>query len=624
MNFRLLSKLLGILSLLIGGFMLFSLVWADPGIGAHTDTAPGIAVDRPETHGIWGLIYSAIICWIVGGTMYWYGREADKTIFRKEAMAVVGLSWVLATLLGALPYMLSGTCRGPSIRVFEEADTILVSASRLKVWKSWETADPVSEQEMAVLKAIAGSDARGLSRRQLVNQTGLSNAPQVFGELNQRHPWGKRLSQPGEEPDAPADRSSNYRLNFVRMGLVDSMFESQSGFSTTGATVICDLEDPFLVPHCILFRRSSTHFLGGLAIIVLFVVLLGQGSAGKALMRAEMPGPTQDNSNARMQPTAWLFAAMYVGLNFVLAVILMFLGMSIFDSVCHAFGTMATGGFSTYNSSLGHFVQDGQNGRAIEYVVILFMILAGANFTLLYFVIAGNPMALLKDLEFRTYVWVIGSVTVAIILFGFGHGDADFSNVEASFRNGLFQVVSVITTTGYGTADFDQWNDFSRAALLVLMFIGGCAGSTGGGMKVIRHILFVKILGMEITHAYQPKQVQLLKIGGKTAEDQTLRHLILVYFGLIALLFVFGFLVLMMIEPNHTWGADPSNKLIDSASAVAATLNNIGPGLGVVGATENYSNFSFVSKSMFVWLMMLGRLEIFPILVLLAPRFWRD
>ena len=624
MNFRLLSKLLGILSLLIGGFMLFSLIWADPGLGVHTDAHRGIVIDRPETNGIWGLIHSALICWILGGLMYWYGREADTKIYRKEAMAVVGLSWVLATLLGALPYMLSGTCRGPSIRVFEEADTILVSASRLKIWKSWETAEPVSKPEMEVLKVIASTDARGLSQRELIDQTGLSDAREIFSQLNQRAPWAKRLSQPGEDLNVPADRSSNYRLNFVKMGLIDSMFESQSGFSTTGATVICDLEDPFLIPHCILFWRSSTHFLGGLGIIVLFVVLLGQGSAGKALMRAEMPGPTQDNSNARMQHTAWLFAAMYVGLNFILAVILMFLGMSIFDSVCHAFGTMATGGFSTYNSSIGHFVQEGQNGRAIEYVVILFMILAGANFTLLYFVIAGNPMALLKDLEFRTYVWVIGVVAVAIIIFGVSHGDADFSTAEESFRNGLFQVVSIITTTGYGTANFDQWNDVSRAMLLLLMFIGGCAGSTGGGMKVIRHILFVKILGMEITHAYQPKQVQLLKISGKTADDQTLRHLILVYFGLIALLFVFGFLFIMMFEPNLTWGADPSNKLIDSASAVVATLNNIGPGLGVVGATENYSNFSFLSKSMFVWLMMLGRLEIFPILVLLAPRFWRD
>jgi len=186
MNFRLLSKLLGILALLIGGFMLFSLVWADPGIGAHTDVAPGIAVDRPESNGVWGLIYSALICWLLGGTMYWYGRDADTKIYRKEAMAVVGLSWVLATMLGALPYMLSGTCRGPSIRVFEEADTILVSASRLKVWKSWETAGPVTEDEMAVLGAIASSDARGMSQRELVVATGLFDAPAVFRELNQR------------------------------------------------------------------------------------------------------------------------------------------------------------------------------------------------------------------------------------------------------------------------------------------------------------------------------------------------------------------------------------------------------------------------------------------------------
>jgi len=624
MNFRLLSKLLGILALLIGGFMLFSLAWADPNLGAHTD--PVVKIDRPETNGIWGLIYSALICWIAGGAMYWYGRDADKKIYRKEAMAVVGLSWVLATVFGALPYIFSGTCRGPSVRVFEESQTVLVSASRLKFWKSWEVADPVGERELKILKAVSQTEknARGLTERELIEQTGLAEAPELFRELNQQWPWSKWLSEPGEYPDAPADRASNYRLNWVRMGLVDSMFESQSGFSTTGATVLCDLEDPYLTPHCILFWRSSTHFLGGLGIIVLFVVLLGQGSAGKALMRAEMPGPTQDNFNARMQHSAWLFAAVYVGLNIVLAVILKLLGMSIFDSVCHAFATMATGGFSTYNSSLGHFLQDGTNGKTIEYVVIVFMILAGANFTLLFLAMTGNVWQLLKDLEFRTYVSTISLVTFAIMLFGFIKGDADFATLEEAFRNGLFQVVSIITTTGYGTADFDQWNHFSRALLLILMFIGGCAGSTGGGMKVIRHVLFVKILGMEISSAFQPKEVRMLKLGGKAVEDQTLRHSILVYFSLVCLLFVFGFLVVMMFEPDVTWGVDPGNKVVDSASAVASTLNNIGPGLGVVGATQNYSNFSFLSKSLFVWLMMLGRLEIFPILVLFAPRFWRD
>ncbi len=627
MNFRLLSKLLGILAMLIGGFMLFSLIWADPNFGIRTD--PVVQVDRPETDGVWGLIYSAVICWACGGLMLWFGRPSDTKIYRKEAMAVVGLSWVLATFLGALPYMLSGTCRGPSVRVFASENAVLVAASRLQPWKSWDVIDAngehaVDEKELSVLKAISESTARGLTKRQLSIETELADEAEVFDALNKVAPWDKWLAAPGEDLDAPADRSSNYRLEWVRMGVVDSMFESQSGFSTTGATVLCDLEDPHLVPHCILFWRSSTHFLGGLGIIVLFVVLLGQGSAGKALMRAEMPGPTQDTVNARMQHSAWLFAAMYVGLNLVLALILKSLGMSVFDSICHAFATMATGGFSTYNASLGHFVQAGANGQAIEYVVIVFMILAGANFTLLFLVLAGNPIQLIRDIEFRTYICIITLVTAAIIVFGVLGHDQDFSTAEKGFRNGLFQVVSIITTTGYGTADFDQWNQFSRALLLLLMFVGGCAGSTGGGMKVIRHILFFKILSIEINNAYQPKEVRLLKIGGKTTEDQTLRHSILVYFCLISLLFVFGFFVVMMVEPDTTWGVDPTNKLIDSASAVAATLNNIGPGLGVVGATENYSNFSFISKSLFIWLMMLGRLEVFPILVLFVSRFWRD
>lgn len=622
MNFRLLSKLLGILTLLIGCFMLFSLIWADPGIGTHTD--PVVETNRPETDGVWGLIYSAMICWVVGGLMFRLGRGGDSKIYRKEAMAVVGLSWVLATVLGAMPYIFSGTCRGPSIRVLEESREVLVTPSRWKFWSDWELADPVSESEFIVIRAVASSTARGLTESQLIRQTELRDAPDIFRQLEQNWPWNKWLAVPGEDPEAPADRASNYRLNWVRMGLVDSLFESQSGFSTTGATVICDLEDPFLVPHCILFWRASTHFLGGLGIIVLFVVLLGQGSAGKALMRAEMPGPTQESSSARMQHTAWLFAAMYVGLNIVLAVILKLLGMSVFDALCHSFATMATGGFSTYNASLGHFVADGEHGKAIEYVVILFMTLAGANFSLLFLVLIGNPIQLLRDIEFRTYILIILLATAGILFFGINAGDPDFNSWEPGLRNGLFQVVSILTTTGYGTADFDQWNHFGRGLLLMLMFVGGCAGSTGGGMKVIRHILFVKILRIEVEGSFQPKEVRLLKLGGRATDDQTLRHSILVYFALIGMLFVFGFLFVLTFEPDTTWGGDASNKLIDSASAVASTLNNIGPGLGVVGSSQNYANFSFPSKSLFIWLMMLGRLEIFPILVLFAPRFWRD
>jgi Trk-type K+ transport system membrane component len=215
MNFRLLSKLLGILTLLIGCFMLFSLIWADPNIGAHTD--PIVKTNRPETDGIWGLIYSAIICWILGGLMFRYGRGSESKIYRKEAMAVVGLSWVLATALGALPYMFSGTSRGPSVRVFENSETVLVASSRWRFWEVWEQTDPVSADELKVLRAVTNSTARGLSRRQLIGQAELNDAPQVFIALKQRRPWKKWLAAPGEDPKAPADRASNFRLNWVRM-----------------------------------------------------------------------------------------------------------------------------------------------------------------------------------------------------------------------------------------------------------------------------------------------------------------------------------------------------------------------------------------------------------------------
>lgn len=625
MNFRLLAKLLGILTLLIGCFMLFSLIWASPNIGFHTLRSAGTVVDpRIETEGLWGLVYSAIICWLIGGLMYRYGRGCELKIYRKEAMAVVGLSWVFATVLGGLPYIFSGTMRGPAIRYVGATNQILVPASSWEFWKTYEVAPPISKEELIVLTAIADSTARGMTETELTTRTELWDATKIFRDLQKQQPWQNWLIGPADDASAPADRASHFRSRWVRMGFFDAMFEAQSGFSTTGATVLCDLEDPNLVPHCILFWRSSTHFLGGLGIIVLFVVLLGQGSAGKILMRAEMPGPTHDSPTARMQHTAWQFAAMYIGLNVILAVILALLGMSAFDAICHAFGTMATGGFSTYNASLGHFVASNANGRAIEYTVIVFMILAGANFTLLYLVMIGRPIQMLRDIEFRTYLGIIAVVALLIAAFGFYAGDADFATWEGGFRNSLFQTVSIITTTGFGTADFDRWNNSARMLLLLLMFVGGCAGSTGGGMKVIRHVLFFKIMRMEVEHAFHPKEVRLLKMGGKPADDQTLRHSIMVYFGLVTSLFIFGFAFLVMFEPDLTWAAHPENKLVDCSSAVASTLNNIGPGLGVVGATQNYAHFSCISKALFIWLMMLGRLEVLPILVLFAPRFWRD
>jgi len=546
MNLRLLARLLALVAMLIGGSMVFSLPWALPRAGGNW---------QHEQRGFFALLASMIICFAVAGLLRRLGRNGSGKLFRKEAMAVVGLSWILATVLGGLPYLLSGTQRA------------------------------------------AG----------------------------------------------------------VTMTPVDAMFEAQSGFSTTGATVLTDLENDVQVPRCILFWRSSTHFLGGLGIIVLFVAILGQGSAGKALMRAEMPGPSYSSTQARTQHTAWVLFFLYAALNVALTVALMLEGLGLFDALCHAFGTMATGGFSTCNASIGHFTTDPQlNGPLIEMTIVVFMVLAGTNFMLMYFVLIGQPKRMLLDVEWRAYVGILVVAAVLVTAIGLYCGDFDDfgtsdrpvdpaltpetaqraplppdapSPLGRGIRFGLFQVVSIMTTTGFCTDDFDRYNSFARGALLALMFVGGCAGSTGGGLKVVRHLLFFKSLRLEIERAFHPSVVRTLRLGGEPVPDQNLRNDVLVYFGLVMAIFVAGWLFTVTFEPDGTWtdyGHQSEHKLIDAASCVAATLNNIGPGLGVIGATKNYANFTWPSKLLFIWLMMLGRLEIFVILVLFVPGFWRS
>lgn len=528
MNLRLVARLLGMIAWLIGGAMAFSLVWAFPVMGAGQAEF--------ETRGFWALVASMVVCGVVGGVLRYYGRGLKQTsLFRKEAMAVVGLSWVLATVLGGMPYYLGGM----------------------------------------VYRAEAGMP--------------------------------------------------------VTMDIADCLFESQSGFSTTGATVLTQIENHEWAPRCLLFWRSSTHFLGGLGIVVLFVAVLGQGAAGKALMRAEVPGPSSDTTHERMQHTAWTFAVIYIALNVIMAVILKLEGpttvnqeITWFEAICHAFGTMATGGFSTMDSSLGGF-----QSPLVEYTVIAFMIFAGTNFTLIYLFCTGKPGRLFSDLESRTYFVIIGGATTAVIFFGtwqrsdFGEGPGV---AETAFRQSLFHVVSVMTSTGYGAADYDQWSNVSRALFIFLMFVGACAGSTGGGMKVIRHILFVKIIGREFELSFHPSVVRHLRIGKDTLTDPDLVRSVLTYVGLIAMVFTTSWLLLIAIEPDTPWtegGFSVENKLMDSASAVAATLHNIGPGLGVVGPTQNYALFSDPAKLLFTLLMMLGRLELFAIFVLVLPSFWR-
>jgi len=610
MNYRLVCRLLGLNALLISVTMLFSLPWADPtwGIRLATDIPQALSF---ESNGFHALVKSILISAALGLLLLGVGGRISGTLYQKEAMAVVGLSWLLATVLGALPFYLCGTYRSPAVRIGQLGE-IFVHNDSLFMTSQWTKCD-LSDEQRAAIKQIVDAGSAGLKSDKLSQVTrSIVNALSAEGS-----DVGRLLVVPDE-----LTNQDRYVVRWVPMSFIDAMFESQSGFSTTGATVISELEDPARVPHCILFWRSSTHFLGGLGIIVLFVVILGHGSAGKALMRNEVPGPSQEGSQARMQHTAWVFAGLYFGLTALLALLLKLAGLSWFDAICHSFGTMATGGFSTYNASIGHF-----DSQLIETIVMVFMLLAGMNFTLLYFLLRGIPSKLLDDTEWRTYVGVIACATLLVVAFGFWAGD--FTNVAgensfvASTRYGLFQVVSIMTTTGYGTHDFDSWNNLGRCLLFLLMFVGGCTGSTGGGIKVIRWVLLGKILGLELERAYHPRVIRPLRIGGKAIDDGDLRVNILVYFAVVGVIFILSWVIVVGIEPDSTWAGGQQHKLVDSASAVAATLNNIGPGLGTVGPTQNYGHFSASSKLLFTFLMMLGRVEVFAILVLAMPSFWR-
>jgi trk/ktr system potassium uptake protein len=404
------------------------------------------------------------------------------------------------------------------------------------------------------------------------------------------------------------------------MGVADGLFESASGFSGTGATVLTDLEDPEMVPRAILFWRSETHFLGGLGIMVLFVAVLGMGSAGKALMITEIPGPNQETTQARSQRAARSFAYIFIGLTLILSIILSFEGMTVFDAIAHAFGTIATGGFSTHNKSIEFF-----NSATIDWTLTLFMAIACTNFTLLFYLTLWQPKKLTEDLEFRTYLTIMGAVTLLVIGFGLYYGD--FGNLPEALRFGSFQVVSIMTNTGFGTANFDDWNSFSRGLLFLLMFIGGCAGSTSCSIKVIRYILLFKVLKIELEQIFHPSVVRHIRIGDRVISDTDLRKDVLLFFTIVLCVFVAGWMLLVALEPNETWqveGHSPNDKLIDCASAVAATVNGVGPGLGIVGESEHYAHFHWPSKLVLSAMMLLGRLEFFILIVIFWPRFWRS
>jgi len=438
---------------------------------------------------------SAALAALCGGAMVWVGKEGD--LYRREGILIVVGGWALASIFGALPYLLSGTFSHP----------------------------------------------------------------------------------------------------------IDALFESASGFTTTGASVMVDIE---AVSRGILFWRSFSQWLGGMGIIVLFVALLPElGPGARFLYALEVPGPSAEALQPRIHDTAATLWKIYLGFTAAQTVLLLVAGMDLFDSLTHTFSTLSTGGFSPRNASVAAF-----DSIAAEIIIIVFMVLAGTNFSLYYGMRRRRGWNLFKDAEFRLYMAITGGVTALIGWALLRRGPYDHAGEAA--LDSAFQVASILTTTGFATADFDGWPVLSKMLLVAIMFVGGCAGSTAGSMKVMRMAIGIKSAFREVRQMFSPNEMLRVFVGHKPVPDSVVRT-------------VSGFFILYL----SSWGAATvvmsasGPDLVSSATAAAATLGNIGPGLGVVGPTQNYSSFGAFDKSLMVLLMWLGRLEIYAIAAVFTRAFWR-
>lgn len=479
-NFRLIVKFIGILLMLVAGFMALSALW---------DVVYQQNTVKP-------ILISALITFGAGLSFYQFTRNhTNKNIGKKEGYLIVTLTWVSMSFFGALPYYISG-----------------------------------------------------------------------------------------EIP-----------------GFTNAFFETISGFTTTGATVLEDIE---AMPKTLLFWRSVTHWLGGMGIIVLTLAILPiLGVGGMQLFVAEAPGTTPARLHPRITETAKRLWFIYVFFTILLCGLLMISEMDFFEALNHSFSTMATGGFSTRNESVAAF------SPLTQYIIILFMIIAGTNFSLHYFVLKGRFDKILGNEEFKFFISLIIGFTILFTLsLYFFH----YNNLEKSFRDSLFQLVAIITTTGFVTADYLQWKGYLWFVIFLLMFTGGCIGSTGGGVKMVRHLLLLKNSIQEFKRLIHPMAVLPTRLEGKTIPTEIIYNF-LAFFLLYVGVFVIGSVIMSVL------GLDFKTSL----GAVAATIGNVGPGIGDVGPVDNYVHIPNPGKWMLSFFMLLGRLELFTVLILITPAFWK-
>ena len=392
------------------------------------------------------------------------------------------------------------------------------------------------------------------------------------------------------------------------LSFTNAFFESISGFTTTGASILGDASTYQIeeLSKGILFWRSFTHFIGGMGIIVFSIAILPMlGIGGVQLFRAEVAGPVAEKITPRVKQTAKLLWGIYVGFVLLQTLILKFEGMSWFDSLCHSFGTMATGGFSTKTASIAAF-----NSSLIEITIIIFMFIAATSFSLHYLFLAKRKFDYFKDEEFRVYLFIICLVSLILFL------DINFKGIYTwsltSLKDSLFTTTSLVTTTGFGTVDFETFPNLSKICIFFLFFIGGTAGSTTGGIKIIRTLLVVKYLSYELKKLIHPQGVYSIKVGETVVPDTVIKNTLGFY-----LFYIFIFIIASILF------ASCGSDIMTSLTASASSLGNIGPGLGSIGPADNWGHLPSPAKWMSSFCMLLGRLEIFTVMILFSKAFWK-
>ncbi|MGA9238113.1 TrkH family potassium uptake protein [Robiginitalea sp.] len=405
-----------------------------------------------------------------------------------------------------------------------------------------------------------------------------------------------------------------YILSGSIPGITNAFFETMSGYTTTGASILDDIES---MPEGILFWRSLTHWIGGMGIIVLAIAILPLlGIGGMQLFAAEAPGPAGDKLHPRITDTAKRLWFIYLGYTVAETLLLKLAGMSFFDAVNHALSTLSTGGFSTKNASVAYW----SDQPMIQYIIILFMFLAGTNFVLSYFAFKGRVQKVIRDEEFKYFTIFIGIFALMVTAVIYFRADVPVSDyypmvygsLESAFRHGLFQVIAVITTTGFVTADFTAWTSFLTIVFFGLMFAGGSAGSTAGGIKVMRHILIIKNGLLEFKRTLHPNAIIPVRFNGKTVSEHIVYNVI-AFFVLYMLLFIIGALVLGFLGLDFT----------SAIGGAASSLGNVGPAFGSLNPLSNFNGLPALGKWWCCFLMLAGRLELFTVLILLTPYFWK-